>query len=373
MVAYIATESTITVILDGKYRTIQVKSKAHRNDVIKALEKYKKSKQTKIDKESIEAFLAPIKRIGLESDNRLELDESENKLYLKGTTQAIEPGLADKILDFLDNGLPIEPLIKFWESCLRNPHFVAVTELFAFLERNDLPITDDGAVLGYKKLNFTGRTHLPENFHELFVDPKGKIRRITGEEVDGKTALDYLTFIDAINNPDMVDVHSGTIHQKVGGIVKIDRVKFGELERRQACGDGLHVGAFGYGFPGNVRVMVKVLPEDVIACNPHEQKLRTCKYQIITFVESEKEVKELLVNLGEAGKQVAKSSKEEQNLFEEGETVVATQSLYDSEGGESVITKDNYYYITLVEDEDICVIDDRGEEVWYHHSSFEAR
>ena len=61
--AYIATETTITVILNGKYKTIQVRSKNQRNDVINALEKYKKSEQTEKDFEELDVFLAPVKRI----------------------------------------------------------------------------------------------------------------------------------------------------------------------------------------------------------------------------------------------------------------------------------------------------------------------
>jgi len=371
--AYIATETTITVILGGKHRTIQVKSKNHRNDVVKALEKYKKSQQTEEDFKFLESFLAPIKRIGLESDNRLELDESENKLYLVGTSTPIEPGLADKILDFLDHSLPIEPLIKFWESCLRNPHFVAVQELFHFLSSNDLPITDDGAFLGYKKLQFTGGYNLPAEFGELFVDTKGVVRHLDGGIAEQEVANSFLSFVSQANNPDMVDVYSRTIHQKIGDIIKIDRVQFNEEERRQACGYGLHAGSFKYSFGGDVRVLVKVFPEDVIACNPNEQKLRTCKYQIISFVDSNTEVKELLINLTKERQEEVDSNDDDfddddsiLNPFSEGDTVRAIEDCDD-------ITEGVLYYITLVDGDDVCVIDDNGEESWYSCEIFEER
>ena len=57
-VAYIATENTITVVLNGQNKTIQVRSKAHRNDVIQALEKFKKSSQSPQAFEELETFLA---------------------------------------------------------------------------------------------------------------------------------------------------------------------------------------------------------------------------------------------------------------------------------------------------------------------------
>lgn len=372
MIAYIATETTITVVLNGQHRTIQVKSRDHRNLVIKALEKYKKSKQTPEDLKALESFLSPVKRILVESDSRLELDQDERKLYLAGTNVPIEPGLGEKILDFLDNGLPIEPLIKFWQSCLRNPHFIAVKELFHFLENNKLPITDDGAFLGYKKLNFVTANSLPESFGELIVTPEGIVCKLNGDPVDSATAQAYLSFISEVNNPLMKDVWSGTIKQKLGDVVRIDRVKFDEHELRQACGYGLHIGSYGYSFGGDVRVLCKVFPEDVIACNPNEQKLRTCKYQIVSFVDSQKEVTELLVNLTKAEQQIANGEvdfddeDEEENPFSEGE-IVRSKETTDS------ITKDNLYYITLVDGASICVIDDTGNETWFFHTSFEAR
>lgn len=373
MIAYIATENTITIILDGTFRTVQVKSKAHRNDVIKALEKYKKSSQRATDKAALEAYLAPIKRIALESDNRFEVDDNENKMYLKGTTIPIPSTLADKIMDFLDNGLPVNPLVKFWESCLKNPHYVAVEELFHFLERNNLPITDDGGFLGYKKLNFVNRIDVPDDFEELIVTAEGVVKNINGGKVSEVLKAKYLNFINDVNNPLMKDVHSGTIKQKLGEVVRIERVKLGELERREACGYGLHIGAFGYGFSGNVRVLCKVMPEDVIACNPNEQKLRTCKYQIVSFVDEKKEVKELLVNLSKESQEIVNGlTKEEEfdNPFNDGEVVKAD---FTSNLNIAGIASGRYYYIVEVDAEDVLVIDDDGEETWYNHTLFTTK
>ena len=371
MVAYIATETTITVILNGKTRTIHVRTKQQRNEVIKALEIYKSSAQTAEDLLQLEVFLTPIKRIGLSTDNRLELDAEQKRLYLKGTETPIEPGLSDKILDFLDHGLSIEPLIKFWESCLRNPHFVAVTELFHFLEKNHLPITDDGAFLGYKKLNFVGGVDLPEEFGELFVDPTGTVRYLNGQAADMETAYKYLSFISEANNPMMKDVYSGRIKQKIGEVVSIDRVKFNEEERRNACGYGLHVGAFSYSFSGNVRVLVKVFPEDVIACNPNEEKLRTCKYQIVSFVDEQVEVKELLINLTKEQQDIANGvgsddDIDSQNPFTAGDIIRAV-------GDEDNITEDTLYYVVDTDNFSVCVVDDNGEESWFDFELFEER
>lgn len=368
MIAYITTDTTIAVVLDGQYKTIQIKSKAHRDTTIKELERFKKSRQGAADKAYLDSFLAPIKRITLESDNRFEVDENENKLFLAGTTIPLPTTLSDKILDFLENGLPVNPLVEFWQSCLRNPHFVAVEELFQFLERNNLPITEDGGFLGYKKLNFVNRIDVPDDFEELFIDRDGNVRDVKGREVGQNLKVKYLDFINSKNNPTMKDVHSGTIKQKLGEVVRIERVKLGEEDRREACGYGLHIGAFNYGFSGDVRVLCKVMPEDVIACNPNEDKLRTCKYQIVSFVDERKEVKELLVDLSEESKSVINNQFSDDdedfgNPFSEGEIIKAIDTV-DS------ITRDRYYYVTAIDGDDVSIIDDEGEEEWYDHTHF---
>jgi hypothetical protein len=168
----------------------------------------------------------------------------------------------------------------------------------------------------------------------------------------------------------MKDVWSGTIKQKIGDVVRIDRVKFNEEERREACGYGLHIGSFGYSFGGNVRVLCKVMPEDVIACNPENQKLRTCKYQIVSFVDSKTEVTQLLVNLTKEEQEIANGDFEDddfiENPFEEGDIIRAVSTLDE-------ITEDNLYYVTNIDGESVCVVDDQGEESWYDYSYFENR
>jgi hypothetical protein len=241
-----------------------------------------------------------------------------------------------------------------------------VEELFSFLERNNLPITDDGGFLGYKKLNFVNRIDVPDDFEELFVDSKGEVKNTSGAKVDPVLKTKYLEFINDTNNPLMKDVHSGTIKQRLGEVVRIDRVKLDEESRRQACGYGLHIGAFGYGFSGNVRVLCKVFPGDVIACNPCEQKLRTCKYQIVSFVDERTEVKELLVNL-ESDKVTPEVEEDDFiNPFNPGDVVRATAT-------EDGITPDRYYYVVEVDAEDILIIDDNGDEEWYDATCFVTR
>jgi hypothetical protein len=73
------------------------------------------------------------------------------------------------------------------------------------------------------------------------------------------------------------------------------------------------------------------MPEDVIACNPEHQKLRTCKYQIVSFVDSSTEITQLLVNLTKEEQEIANGDFEDddfiENPFEEGDIIRAVSTL----------------------------------------------
>lgn len=122
-----------------------------------------------------------------------------------------------------------------------------VQDLLTFMQKGELPIADDGSVLVYKRLNST-------NEEGVFVD-----------------------------------CHSGKVKQRVGSKVFMDE-KLVDPNRSQDCSSGLHVARRDYlnGFHGNVCVLAKLAPEDVIAV-PHRdaRKLRAKGYHIIARLSQE--------------------------------------------------------------------------------------
>lgn len=116
----------------------------------------------------------------------------------------------------------------------------SIEDLLKFMERGDLPIADDGTILIYKLLNRVG-------------------------------------------NDEYVDVHSGKVVQFVGAYVCMDE-KLVDRNRNNECSNGLHVARRGYlrSFSGNVCVLAKLAPEDVIAVPTYDaNKMRVCGYHII--------------------------------------------------------------------------------------------
>lgn len=122
----------------------------------------------------------------------------------------------------------------------------SVDDLLRFMERGDMPICDDGSILVYKSLN----SHDDDTF---------------------------------------VDCHSGNVKQKVGSDVFMSHALV-DPNRRNECSNGLHIARRGYirNFTGNVVVVAKLAPEDVIAVPDYDaNKMRVCGYHIVAKLSPE--------------------------------------------------------------------------------------
>lgn len=148
--------------------------------------------------------------------------------------------LSNKILQFKNEGLPWEHLMKFLDKLMANPSMRAREELYKFLELEDLPITEDGFFLAYKSVRST-----------------------------------------------MMDWHSNTMDNGVGKVVEVPRQSVDDNQGR-GCSTGLHAGSLKYVsnfHPGDsVQIIVKIDPADVV-CIPSEDcsKLRCCRYEVISM------------------------------------------------------------------------------------------
>ena len=136
---------------------------------------------------------------------------------------------------------------RFFERVSSVPRNHSVQDLLTFMQKGELPIADDGSVLVYKRL---------ESTREAGV---------------------------------FVDCHSKNVTQRVGSHVFMDE-KLVDANRLTECSNGLHVARRDYlrSFSGDVTVLAKLAPEDVIAV-PHRdaRKLRAKGYHIIAQLSDE--------------------------------------------------------------------------------------
>jgi hypothetical protein len=144
----------------------------------------------------------------------------------------------------LGNPIGVENFFRRVATVKRNH---TVQDLLKFMQKGELPIADDGSILVYKRLESTGQ--------------EGVFR----------------------------DCHSKKVMQRVGSYVFMDE-KLVDPNRHQDCSNGLHVARRDYlrTFSGDVTVLAKLAPEDVIAV-PHSdaRKLRAKGYHIIAQLSKE--------------------------------------------------------------------------------------
>lgn len=116
----------------------------------------------------------------------------------------------------------------------------SVQDLLKFLERGDLPVADDGCIVAYKR---------------LYSDGKGRYN----------------------------DPHTRRVSQTIGSYVCLDEGLV-DLNRRNECSNGLHIGRRAYmgGFSGDSMFICKIDPEDVMVV-PHgdPNKVRVKGYHIL--------------------------------------------------------------------------------------------
>ena len=171
---------------------------------------------------------------------------SDNSVRYNG--EAIHNHLAARILTHLREGISIQPLALFLDRLMKNPNEEIRSDAFAWLEAGDMPITEDGFVIAFKKVQ-----------GDYYSEHAGK---------DGKV------------------LHA------IGTTVSMDRADCDE-DRDVTCSTGLHFCSYGYlnGYSGsNGRiVIVKVSPEDITAI-PNEynlQKGRCCSYNVVGEIDYE--------------------------------------------------------------------------------------
>ena len=154
--------------------------------------------------------------------------------------QVIHNTLTKRILNFMQNDLPHEPLLNFFKNLMENPSRRAVNELYDFLEAGELPITEDGHFLAFKNVR--------SNYF---------------------------------------DIHSGKFDNSVGKVCEMPRNGVDE-DKDRTCSAGLHFCSISYlpsfmDSDGGKTMIVKINPRDVVAIpsDYNNAKGRTCRYEVV--------------------------------------------------------------------------------------------
>ena len=154
--------------------------------------------------------------------------------------EQLHGAIVNTILKLIRDDFDTGPLDKFLYNLNCNPSKRAVDELYNFLEIGNLPITEDGCFLAYKKVR-----------------------------------------------GDYKDIHSGTFDNSIGAVCSMPRNRVDDDSAR-TCSAGLHVCSYDYlkhfGNGSWDRVVIcKINPRDVVSIpiDYNFTKMRVCEYTVI--------------------------------------------------------------------------------------------
>lgn len=201
-----------------------------------------------------------------------------DKIFWK--SQEMHNALTKRMVQMIHEDFPVTALVAFMENLMKNPSKRAVDELYGFLEKNSLPITEDGFFLGYKKvdqnyLDIHSKTVLNKPAQYLTDEEKASLPLTVGQRKEVTVALegDVLT-------------------------VSMERNQVDDDQNR-TCSNGLHICSkdylphFGSGYSNRDHdrvVIVKINPADVVSVpnDYNNAKLRCSKYAIVDEIDKEK-------------------------------------------------------------------------------------
>lgn len=177
-------------------------------------------------------------------DVELKLDSNELRVvndcvYLDG--EPLPDVLNMRVLEYMRNDIPFQSLVKFTRKLRKNPSLNSRKMLYAFLEHNGHPITENGNFIAYRGVR-----------------------------------------------DDFKDCHTGKFDNKPGSICEMPRSKVDD-NPNNTCSNGLHVACWDYakGF-GSRKIEVEVDPMDVV-CVPVDYngtKMRVCKFEVLAECEN---------------------------------------------------------------------------------------
>lgn len=212
-------------------------------------------------------------------NGRVEINAYGATLDGKQITGAIASGLVKAI------GTDVEAnhvlaISRFLEKASENTSMPDADKLYRWILAEGLTLTSDGDFIGYKSVQSVPPTHIDSVF-EKATYPNGDV-------ADSSTALGDLgkdIHRASYSGGGIVNgmVFEGHVPNFVGAVVEMPRDKV-DANGSVECSVGLHVGTYEFArtYSGDVMLLVKVNPRDVVSIPDHDfSKLRSCRYTVI--------------------------------------------------------------------------------------------
>jgi len=226
-IPYLLQGKNIILVVDGKSHTISKDTHIAYGKIVDALKAQ--------DWDALHDLVEPKKAIVNFGKGYVSIND--NKVFWKG--QPFHNALATRMIEMYQDGFPIDPMVRFMENLMQNPSKRSVEQVYGFLEKNSLPITEDGYFLAFKRVK--------SNY---------------------------------------MDCHTGTINNSIGQVVEMDR-NLVDDNPDSHCSTGLHfcsesyLGSFGSSY--DPVMILKINPADVVSIptDYNGAKGRCMKYEVV--------------------------------------------------------------------------------------------
>lgn len=194
-------------------------------------------------KEELVAAYVDVKK-SIEAYSKEHMSVADGKLVDKKTGKVIPHELAKKLIEFKKVGEKFDPLWRFWCKLRENPSENSKQQLYTWMEKNKVVITELGDIV------------LEKGVHMM---------------QDGS----------------LWDEHTKTFDNSIGMVVEMNR-KDVQDDPNQTCSAGLHVAAPAYvrsNYSQSVVVECLVSPKDVVSVpkDYNATKMRVCRYQVVAL------------------------------------------------------------------------------------------
>ena len=226
-----------------------------------------------------------------------------NSVYMLDISeQSIPSDFVEKILDAEDSGdeAEIKKFKNFWTLVSLNPDSRVRNNLFWFIRKWDMKITEAGLIVAYRNADIKEESKYSTEYVKNIINSYYQEKYVNGlnpnEILDsnGKSLEEIYNEIvnEGAGSPVYTDQHSHTTTIKLGQPVSMPRAQVDD-NQEQSCSSGLHVGAKGWlknNYYGTVGLQVLVNPVNVVATPTIDQygKMRCCEYFPVALIDFDK-------------------------------------------------------------------------------------
>ena len=193
---------------------------------------------------------------------------------------------------------------NFWTLVSLNPDSRVRNNLFWFIRKWNMQITESGLIIAYRNADIKEeakysteqvKTIINTYYKEKYInhnDPylvNVEVNTSNNRTLNMNLGEVYDEIVNGGDSPIYTDQHSHSTEIRLGHPVSIPREEC-DADQEHSCSKGLHCGAKGWlkrNYYGNVGLMVLVNPAKVVAVPTIDEygKMRTCEYFPIAIID----------------------------------------------------------------------------------------